>query len=89
MNNYSHKEDPNFPCSHVKQNWSEEDIYKMSAPNAQPAGNRPGPKSVSTHAPYKSGQPAKSIETGNTGPGQGVAGHGTPAKTGANKNRLH
>ena len=62
---------------------------KMAAPNAQPAGNRPGPKPASSHAPYQSGQPANSVQPGNAGPGQGRTAPVVTPPTGKNKNRLH
>ena len=62
---------------------------KMAAPNAQPAGNRPGPKGVNTHAPQSAGKPASSVETGNAGPGQGRTAPVVTSPTGKNKNRLH
>lgn len=34
----------------------------MAAPNAQPAGNRPGPAGVNTHAPHAAGKPAVSLD---------------------------
>lgn len=46
----------------------------MAAPNAQPAGNRPGPGKVNTHAPHAHGKPSATIDTttkvtpGNTKP---------------------
>lgn len=54
----------------------------MSAPNAQPAGSRPAPGKVNTHAPYKDGKPSGGSAHG---PGQGVAGHGTPKPVGKGK----
>lgn len=35
----------------------------MSAPNAQPAGSRPGPAKVHTHAPHAKGKPSATIDT--------------------------
>jgi hypothetical protein len=55
----------------------------MSAPNAQPAGSRPAPGKVNTHAPHQGGMPSNGPAVGPTG--QGVAPHGTPGKVGANK----
>lgn len=55
----------------------------MSAPNAQPAGSRPAPGKVNTHAPHKGGMPANGPAAGPLG--QGVAPHGTPGKVGNNK----
>lgn len=54
----------------------------MSAPNAQPAGSRPGPKAPNTHAPHSMGA---SGGTGSTGKGSGVAPHGTPKAVGNGK----
>lgn len=34
----------------------------MAAPNAQPAGNRPGPAAVHTHAPHEGGKPAVTLD---------------------------
>lgn len=34
----------------------------MSAPNAQPAGNRPGPAKVNTHAPHEAGRPSATLD---------------------------
>jgi len=60
----------------------------MSAPNAQPAGSRPAPGKVNTHAPHADGMPANGPASGPLG--QGVAGHGTPKPTGnGKKNPLH
>lgn len=55
----------------------------MAAPNQQPCGDRPGPASVHEHAPHKSGVP--STTRASHGPGQGVAGHGTPKPVGNGK----
>lgn len=85
----THKCDPHFPCTHEKQHLQEMDIYKMAAPNAEPAGKVPGPKSAHTHAPHKAGQPAGSAEIGKAGPGQGHTKGINPGKGPANKNRLH
>lgn len=35
----------------------------MAAPNAQPAGSRPGPAKVNTHAPHAHGKPSATIDT--------------------------
>lgn len=55
----------------------------MAAPNKQPAGSRPGPKAPNTHAPHEGGRPNGGSHT--HGPGQGVAGHGTPKPVGKGK----
>lgn len=34
----------------------------MAAPNAQPAGNRPGPAKVNTHAPHEAGRPSATLD---------------------------
>ena len=36
----------------------------MAAPNKQPAGNRPGPGKVNTHAPHDGGMPAGAKDVG-------------------------
>lgn len=60
----------------------------MSAPNAQPAGSRPAPGKVNTHAPHSAGKPSSGPAKGNLG--QGVASHGTPKPVGnGKKNPLH
>lgn len=38
----------------------------MAAPNAQPAGNRPGPGTPHTHAPHQAGMPAESFDNTTT-----------------------
>lgn len=67
-------------------NLSEQDIVKVAAPNAQPAGNRPGPKAPSTHAPFEAGKPSagqsSTVKPGHT---KGVV----TKPTGKNKNKLH
>lgn len=68
-------------------NLSEQDIITVAAPNAQPAGNRPGPKSPNTHAPHEAGLPATGADnTTKLTPGhtKGVK----TAPTGGNKNVL-
>lgn len=55
----------------------------MAAPNAQPAGSRPGPKAPNEHSPISSGVPSKGPVS--SGKGQGVAGHGTPKAVGNGK----
>jgi hypothetical protein len=46
----------------------------VAAPNAQPAGNRPGPGKVNTHAPHEAGRPSATqdnstkVTPGNTKP---------------------
>jgi hypothetical protein len=55
----------------------------MAAPNAQPAGSRPGPASVHEHDAHDAGMPSKGPV--GSGPGQGVAPHGTPAPVGNGK----
>jgi len=76
-----------FPSAQDKFRLSEQDL-KMAAPNKQPA-RRGGAASVHTHAPFQSGQPASSFETGNAGPGQGRTAPVVSKGTGKNKNRLH
>lgn len=39
-------------------NLSEQDTVTVAAPNKQPAGSRPGPAKVHTHAPHAGGKPA-------------------------------
>lgn len=56
----------------------------MSAPNQQPAGSRPGPAKVNTHAPHQSGKPSATIDTTT----KVTPGHTKPIRTnptGANK----
>lgn len=55
----------------------------MAAPNKQPAGSRPGPKAPNEHAPFDGGMPQRG--PASHGPGQGVAGHGTPKPVGKGK----
>lgn len=57
----------------------------MAAPNAQPAGSRPGPAAVHEHAPNQAGKPSSGFAPGSGGKGQGVAGHSTPAPVGKGK----
>ena len=60
----------------------------MAASNKQPAGNRPGPKGVNTHAPHKAGNPGGThTAPAPKGPGD-KKGH-NPPPTGKNKNVLH
>lgn len=60
----------------------------MAAPNAQPAGNRPGPGKVNTHAPHQAGMPAGAKDVGT----KVTPGNTKPIKTnpvaGGNKNKL-
>jgi hypothetical protein len=77
-----------FPSVQDKFALSEQDQIKMAAPNKQPA-RRGGAAGVHTHAPFQSGQPASSFETGNAGPGQGRTAPVVSKGTGKNKNRLH
>lgn len=60
----------------------------MAAPNKQPAGSRPGPAAVHTHAPFDGGKPSgghsaapKASHSGESG----VASHGTPKPVGNGK----
>lgn len=60
----------------------------MAASNKQPAGNRPGPKAVHTHSPYKSGNPGSSSQVpapSSPGSTKGI----NPTPTGKNVNKLH
>ena len=66
---------------------SEQD-NQVNAPNKQPAGKRPGPKGVNTHAPNQSGNPGSKSQSPAPGYND-IAPHGTPKGTGKNKNRLH
>lgn len=51
----------------------------MAAPNKQPAGSRPGPASVHTHAPYKSGSGGGGASPTAKHSGEtSVAKHGAP-----------
>lgn len=60
----------------------------MAAPNKQPAGSRPAPGTVHTHAPHSAGKPSAGSNGG--GKGQGVAPHGAPKPMGNGKaNPLH
>lgn len=60
----------------------------MAASNKQPAGKRPGPKSVNTHAPYSAGNPGSTSQApAPKGPGDKRPVNPTP--TGKNKNVLH
>lgn len=64
----------------------------MAAPNAQPCGSRPGPKSPNEHSPFSGAVNGE----GQTTPHKAVLGesdvatHGTPKPTGNGKsNPLH
>lgn len=61
----------------------------MAAPNAQPAGNRPGPGKVNTHAPHEGGMPAGAKDVGT----KVTPGNAKPIKTapvaGGNKIKHH
>ena len=49
----------------------------MAAPNAQPAGNRPGPAAVNTHAPHEAGRPSATLDNST----KVTPGNTTPVKT--------
>lgn len=59
----------------------------MAAPNAQPAGNRPGPAKVNTHKPHEGGVPSKGPAGSTTKPGSTKPIVQKPV-AGGNKNRL-
>jgi hypothetical protein len=61
----------------------------MAAPNAQPAGSRPGPKAPHTHAPHEGGMPAGAKDVGTKLTPGHTKGIVTKPVGGKNTNKLH
>ncbi len=78
-----------FRSYHEAINLSEQDIIKVAAPNAQPAGSRPGPKKAHTHAPHEGGMPASGADNGTKLTPGNTKGIKTNPVAGKNKNKLH
>lgn len=60
----------------------------MAAPNAQPAGSRPGPKAAHTHAPHEAGLPASGMDVSTSVKPGHTKGVKTNPVGGKNKNKL-